>query len=207
MLSKNHLIVNGAVAVSVATGVARWAAEPVFPSAACLEAVAEWLGAPWSASSGWSGPLAWWLAACLGLFFAGSVFPDIDNPKSLVGRWFRWLPLGPHRGITHAVWAPLVLGPLVLVSAPPSRQLAFFFAGWLAHELADAPSKAGWAPWWPLGRWRTVVLDGVGVVVRDRGPRIYRVGRGSETAVVVSVVALSMLVTVWLGAPLVGAWS
>lgn len=88
-------------------------------------------------------------AGCAALYLFGTVLPDVDN-GGLVSKWLHFsLPLA-HRGWTHSLWAA-ALFLLIGTYAWPIRYIAF---GMLAHDLMDAMSTAGWAPFYPLGRWR-----------------------------------------------------
>lgn len=221
MLARNHLIVNAAVAAAVG-GVSLWALGGAHPGAAgsscpgwwspeqgcsfrdllasAVLASLRWLGAPWHPGVALEVGALTWLAAALALYWLGSLVPDIDNPRSLLGRWFAWLPMGPHRGITHTLYPALVLVLLVAV-APALRVGVFFLAGMLLHLLADAPSRAGWVPWWPLSfhrrGWRLVGSDGGSMVVTDAGPKLYTVGRPSEAVVVAALVVPLLAVAGW----------
>lgn len=113
-----------------------------------------------------------WLAfaAGIGMFLAGYyiglLLPDIDKQNSTIAKKLHICLAVNHRGITHSVWALVIVfsaGFLVPAAAPLFRGT---FLGMLVHDLADAPSQAGWVPLYPLGRWR--VYNGT-VMTRRRG--------------------------------------
>jgi inner membrane protein len=115
--------------------------------------------------------LATWLAAApmlhfplldptsVGLVVAGSLLPDIDHPKSWVGRRTRPVStaiaaiLG-HRGITHSGIAVVGL-TLLLLHAGYRRGGVYALAiGYLSHLAADMLTPQGLRLAWPLrGTW------------------------------------------------------
>ncbi|MBI1363960.1 MAG: hypothetical protein GC134_08230 [Proteobacteria bacterium] len=83
----------------------------------------------------------------------GSLLPDIDHPKSLLGRRF-FLVSGVmdmavgHRGATHSIFAlaATIIGGFYLLS--PDMALALS-VGFTSHLLADAMTKGGVPILWP----------------------------------------------------------
>lgn len=76
----------------------------------------------------------------------GSVFPDIDEPNSYIGK--RSLgtsyiinALFGHRGLTHSL-LPFILLVLLTIKFPVSMLIGFT-AGYLFHILSDMFSKSG----------------------------------------------------------------
>lgn len=142
----------------------------------------------------------WWLVPAVVLFWLGSLLPDVDNSRSMLGRWVK-VSFGPHRGITHSDW---VLWVLFLVSIPPvTRILVFLWAGaWLHGEL-DGWSRAGRVRFWPLTAHKVVNVGHPPqpCVVRTRSRRFsYRTGGPSE------LVAVGLCVAVGAGLGALG-WS
>ena len=93
----------------------------------------------------------------LGLAVAGSLLPDLDHPKSWVGRRARPVStaiakvLG-HRGITHSALA-LVGLVMVLGRAGYAPGIVSALAlGYLSHLGADMLTPAGLRLAWPLRR-------------------------------------------------------
>ena len=116
--------------------------------------------------------LAAWIAAApllriypldviyLGLVVAGSLLPDIDHPKSWVGRRTRpvstalALMLG-HRGVTHSAIAVIRPGGAA-VAAPGIgwSGVSALIVGYLSHLAADMLTPQGLRLAWPLrGTW------------------------------------------------------
>jgi inner membrane protein len=107
--------------------------------------------------------LAGGVVACL-----AAVLPDLDHPRSAVGRllprWWHRLTPG-HRGVTHSLAWCAALALLVYASQGlvtggeegPLLALAVL-AGALSHVVADGLTVAGVPLWWPLRRRRVVFL-------------------------------------------------
>lgn len=113
--------------------------------------------------------VAAWMAAAPALHFApldpgylalavvGSLLPDVDHPRSWVGRRLRPLStaiaaaLG-HRGVTHSAVA--VLGLLALLAQAGARRASAdaFAVGYLSHLAADMLTPRGLRLAWPLRR-------------------------------------------------------
>ena len=96
---------------------------------------------------------------CLGLVVAGSLLPDIDHPKSWVGRRTRpvstaiALVLG-HRGITHSAIAVIGLTLLLLHAGYRRGGVAALAVGYLSHLAADMLTPRGLRLAWPFpGTW------------------------------------------------------
>ena len=95
------------------------------------------------------------------LFFAlfGSIFPDIDHPRSYISRGY-WSVLSAairktteHRGWTHSLFGvSLFTGILLLILwyFKASLFLAFgFFLGYLSHLISDSLNPTGVNWFWP----------------------------------------------------------
>lgn len=220
MMGRTHLVVNGAILVAgvswlnvvadrssvVAQKIAAWpGADPVwdlwplsYVDGGYVVSAAEWFRAwlnPYSGSG--SGPLGypgWLLGIALVLYFLGTLLPDIDSAKSLLGRFVPGGFPGPHRGLMHSNW--LVLS-LLLVSLVPSLRIVIWLVfGALLHQIVDGMSHAGRAAWYPLGHYRDVDLPDGEVLIAKRGFHIglYKAGGLSEYIVAAGIVALC----VWL---------
>lgn len=88
---------------------------------------------------------------------AGSaLLPDVDHPKSWVGRRVRPLStmlaqwLG-HRGVTHSLFAVIACTWLLASHGLPHLVCAAVTIGYLSHLAADLLTPAGLRLAWPLG--------------------------------------------------------
>ncbi len=95
--------------------------------------------------------------AALAAAAAGALLPDIDHPKSWMGRklWPVSVPLAAligHRGLTHSLVA--VAATLFLAATFGMGWMALPAAvGYLSHLAADALTPSGVPLLWPV-RWR-----------------------------------------------------
>ncbi|MBF0168255.1 MAG: metal-dependent hydrolase [Alphaproteobacteria bacterium] len=92
----------------------------------------------------------------LGLAALGALLPDIDHPKSWVGKRLALVsvPLAAligHRGLTHSLLAVLAFS-LFLGFAGTSSLAAPLAVGYLSHLLADGFTLSGVPLFWPLKR-------------------------------------------------------
>lgn len=91
----------------------------------------------------------------LGLAVGAALLPDIDHPKSWVGRRVRPLSdilsavLG-HRGVTHSLLALVGCAALLLHSAVPRGIAAPIAVGYMSHLAADLLTPGGLRLLWPL---------------------------------------------------------
>lgn len=93
--------------------------------------------------------------ALLGLAVFGALLPDIDHPKSWVGKklWpvsLLCARLLGHRGITHSALAVLGCTVLLLSQDVPMAITAPLVVGYLSHLGADLLTPAGLRLAWPL---------------------------------------------------------
>ena len=83
------------------------------------------------------------------LLFA-SIFPDVDNIKSKIGRKTKIIGLlFKHRGIFHSVFLLFLFPLLIYLFSGKIYAIAFFF-GYLSHLIADAFTPKGIAPFNPI---------------------------------------------------------
>lgn len=199
MMGRSHLLVHSALAVgglalldAVATsGVEGSPAVVAHPAGFLVEWVA--VAARWSWDQLFPHQLVWWwLVPAALLFWLGSLLPDIDNQRSLLGKRVS-IPLGPHRGITHSDW---VLWGLFAASVlPQTRILVFLWLGALLHAELDGWSTAGRVRFWPLTAHKVVNVGSPPqpCVVRHRPRRFsYRTGGPSELVAVLLGVGLAV---------------
>ncbi len=91
----------------------------------------------------------------LGLAMAGSLLPDIDHPKSWVGRRARPVStaiaavLG-HRGVTHSAIAVVGLVMVLLQAGYQRGGVSALAVGYLSHLAADMLTPRGLRLAWPL---------------------------------------------------------
>lgn len=170
MLGRDHIIANAATAAILFTGAATLAAQPaaspvgaLAPAAsAVLSAFTEYHSMPGSAVVG------------LGLvfFLVGTLLPDIDSERSLLGRCIH-LPI-EHRTWTHAIWFPLVL----VVAGFAFPPLWWAALGYVLHLFWDSLSRGGVCWFYPFSRY---VKYGSGAKVkRNHKLKVYAVGEASE---------------------------
>jgi len=93
--------------------------------------------------------------ACLGLAILGSLLPDIDHPKSWLGKRLRPLSstiaaaLG-HRGITHSATAVAACAWVLSHGGAPRWVVDPLAVGYLSHLAADMLTPSGLRLAWPL---------------------------------------------------------
>jgi inner membrane protein len=95
----------------------------------------------------------------VGLAVAGSLLPDVDHPKSWVGRRTRPVSsvlasaLG-HRGVTHSAIAVVGLSLLLWHAGYRRGGISALAVGYLSHLAADMLTPQGLRLAWPLrGTW------------------------------------------------------
>ena len=95
----------------------------------------------------------------LGLAIMGALLPDIDHPKSWVGKRMRPLStivaavLG-HRGATHSLLAVAGCGWLLFHDGTPRAIVAPVLVGYLSHLAGDLLTPRGLRLAWPFkGTW------------------------------------------------------
>ena len=93
----------------------------------------------------------------LALAMGGALLPDLDHPKSWVGRRTRPVStvvgavLG-HRGVTHSAVALLALAALLAHAGAARATSAAIAVGYLSHLAADMLTPQGLRLAWPLRR-------------------------------------------------------
>jgi len=95
----------------------------------------------------------------LGLAVFGALLPDIDHPKSWIGK--RVWPVSAvfarafgHRGLSHSLLAIAACLALLLSPLLPVRFSAPLVVGYLSHLAADLLTPAGLRLAWPMkGTW------------------------------------------------------
>ncbi len=88
------------------------------------------------------------------LIILGSLLPDIDHPRSKMGRWFK--PIGwlfEHRGFFHSIFI-VALFMVLLLKFGLGGMILPFAAGYMGHLLLDSATKQGIMPLHPISRIR-----------------------------------------------------
>ncbi|MDD2876044.1 MAG: metal-dependent hydrolase [Acidiphilium sp.] len=118
----------------------------------------------------------------LALAIAGSLLPDIDHPKSWIGRRARPVStfiaatLG-HRGITHSAIAVIGLVLLLQWAGQQRGAISALAVGYLSHLAADMLTPRGLRLAWPLQKtW---------------GLPLCRTGSAMEPVIVVTLICLA----------------
>lgn len=83
-----------------------------------------------------------------------SILPDIDKPKSKIGRKNKIISgiigfVFGHRGIFHSIYIPLIL-LLIFYSSINNEMGIAILIGYFSHLAADALTKQGIRPFYPL---------------------------------------------------------
>ena len=147
--------------------------------------------AAWAAAAHWLGRTPGLTE--LGLAMAGALLPDLDHPKSWIGRRLFLVsrPLAAlcgHRGVTHSLLAAAVcLGLLGAVIRVPAW-LDPLAVGYLSHLAADLLTPAGVPLLWP---WRK----------RFRTPLTVRTGGPQEYALTTALALAAFTAAGWLTLP------
>lgn len=96
----------------------------------------------------------------LGVAAVGALAPDIDHPRSALGRLLR--PVSTvvsfvfgHRGVTHSALAVLACAWLLTAYGAQNSLLLPFLVGYVSHLAGDLLTPAGLPLLWPLKRRRT----------------------------------------------------
>jgi len=85
----------------------------------------------------------------------GAAFPDIDHPKSKIGKKFRPISyLFEHRGFFHSFLAIAGFSFLIYGVTGSVLYTTAFLLGYSSHILADALSTQGIMPFHPLLKFR-----------------------------------------------------
>lgn len=105
----------------------------------------------------------------LGMAMLGSLAPDIDHPRSWLGRRLLFIsaPLSAligHRGLTHSLLA-MSAAAIVLALWPQlggSFLVSAFLVGYLTHLVADLVTNSGIPLLWPWPRRFSIPLANTG---------------------------------------------
>lgn len=194
MMGRNHLVV-GACALEHAYVanelVNRAGLEPL----AAVQGIAlSYLGIESLASPAASAPLYITILSVplyLAMFFLGTLLPDIDNPKSMLGRFIR-LPF-KHRTWVHAVYLYLVFA--VLGWYYPA--FAWLFFGSFVHLFWDSFSAMGNCWFYKLFSDYREYPSGA-KVKKGHKLKLYYAGEWSEYVLVFIIVVFTAATFVWI---------
>ena len=125
----------------------------------------------------------------LALFVFGSLLPDCDQEKSLMGRIIH-IPV-QHRTWTHTIWFVALLSVLIIAS-PCFIWLAY---GYTLHIFYDSLSKGGICWFYPISGYKKWTSGAQ--VKRNHKIYLYRTGEESETILTTLIVLLGLGVLIY----------
>ena len=89
------------------------------------------------------------------LVMLGALLPDIDHPKSKIGRNFRIIGfLFEHRGFFHSLLVIPVIAFIIYYFTHSTTYILPLGIGYVSHLVSDAITKEGIMPLHPLTRLR-----------------------------------------------------
>lgn len=122
----------------------------------------------------------------------GSLLPDIDSKRSILGRYVPFVEdLVGHRTITHTVWVIALLIGLAYYADLFFVWMIVF--GYIGHVIQDSFSVQGIAWFYPLGSGYQS-FSGGGSIKKGFHIGLYRVGSGVEMGIFVLMVVLQLWV-------------
>lgn len=119
---------------------------------------------------------------CTALFILGSLFPDIDQEKSTIGKICH-LPI-KHRTWTHTIWVVLIFA-LISIKL---KCMIWFTLGYTLHIFYDSLSKGGICWFYPISQYRT--WSSGAQVKKNHKIYLYRTGETSEIITTMLVVLM-----------------
>lgn len=131
-----------------------------------------------------------WLSVCFGLFILGSLFPDTDSKKSIIGRYIH-IPVR-HRTWTHSIWVVLILGVISIVVRP----MFWFTLGYFLHLFWDSLSKGGICWFYPISNY--IKYDSGAQIKKKHIFRLYKTGNVSEYVLVSVITAVAVGLTSYI---------
>ncbi len=89
------------------------------------------------------------------LILFGGLLPDIDHPKSKIGRYFKPISfLFEHRGFFHSFLFLPILSLLIYILLKTNTFTLPILIGYSSHLISDAITKEGIMPLHPLSKFR-----------------------------------------------------
>lgn len=132
----------------------------------------------------------WWTVAAF-LFYLGSLLPDCDTKKSIIGRKL-YIPV-EHRTWTHTLWFPLSIFAVSLF-APV---LFYLSAGYILHLFWDNLSVGGVCFLYPLSKYRHYGNNGA-KMKKHHVIKLYRTGKVSEGVVIGILIAITLISLIYM---------
>lgn len=132
----------------------------------------------------------WWTIAVV-LFYLGTLLPDCDSKKSIIGRII-YIPV-EHRTWTHTIWIPLC----IFICSIWLPILFYFGAGYLLHLLWDNLSVGGVCFLYPINGYKHYGNTGA-KVKQGHWLKLYRTGKVSEGIVVGVLVVTTIFVSIYM---------
>ena len=194
MTGKNHVLVSSGGVISLVAVCGALIPATSYNSAVnltyTLDKVVSWFY-PDSIRTKSLGVCLFWTFVLLLFLSVGAMFPDIDNKKSLMGRYLH-LPFR-HRTWTHSIWFILILFPMVYVNAS-SRM---FWFGYVLHILEDMPSAGGVCVFYPFQQYRE--YPNGARVVRGHKLKLYYTAKQSESWFVFFLFLVFIITCIYFG--------
>lgn len=182
MLGRDHIIANTASLTMVGTGIVALSEQSSDTPFGALAPFAQSTIATLSTLG--DVPQAVVVGMCLAFFAVGTLLPDIDSEKSLLGRHIH-LPVG-HRTWTHSIWPCIVLA----IGGFAFMPLWWALMGYAGHLFWDSLSRGGVCWFYPFSQYITY---GSGAKVKRRHAlKLYAVGGLSEYVLVGALVVAAV---------------
>lgn len=190
MLGRDHLVANTASLAILGVGTLELAQQPPVSPIGALAPIATTVLSALTRYGGVNG------AAVVGLglvfFYVGTLLPDIDSERSLLGRHLH-LPF-EHRTWTHAIWFPLVF----FITGFVFPSMWWLTLGYVLHLFWDALSRGGVCWFYPFSRY--ISYDSGAKVKAHHRLKLYRVGSMSEYVLTGGLVVIAVVcVCAYLG--------
>lgn len=136
-------------------------------------------------------PFIWAMPVYLGFYFLGVLLPDIDNPKSLLGRVVH-VPV-EHRTWLHAIYIYLAVMALGFIHPV----FSWLFFGVFVHLFWDSFSACGNCWFYKLfSDYRK--YPGGAKVKKGHKLKLYRAGEWSEYVLLFIIVVMTVVSYMWI---------
>lgn len=134
--------------------------------------------------------LCFWWAAVIALFYLGTLLPDCDTQKSIIGRII-YIPV-EHRTWTHAIWFPLI----IFICSIWVPVLFYLGVGYLLHLFWDSLSVGGVCFLYPFSKYKHYGNSGA-KIKKGHWLRLYRTGKMSEGIIIGILIVLTIGVSIY----------